>query len=298
MDEDAFNTYAIPAIEDYSRLIPVARELYEKTSHISWLLIVPLFCLSIAFAYSNDLGIAGAVLVRLKRLILVALLLAAFPTIAETLQTVGVEIARSIDNMNGIDQVLEAAQKRADTFSFDLEGLLNMGSDLLVGSLVLLSFIILVFARLFLLSFQHFYWFLFVALGPFLILGALFDSTVGMTKGLFKSMTQVACWPIIWSVLSAFLRALPFASAYTSQESLVTVVTLNLIIAVALLFSPFIISQLAEGVNLSVGDTLRRGVLKTVMMMNPKTAAASVLKTGAKANEFASKAARFSKGGK
>ena len=261
-------------------------------------MIVPLFCLSIAFAYTNDLGISGAVLVRLKRLVLVALLLAAFPSIAELLQVVGVEIARSIDNMTGIDQVLDAAAKRAQAFSFDLEGLLNMGSDILVGALVLLSFIVLVFARLFLLSFQHFYWFVFIALGPFLILGALFDSTVGMTKGLFKSMIQVACWPIIWSVLSAFLRALPFASAYTSQESLITVVTLNLIIAVALLFSPFIITQLAEGVSLSIGDTLRRGVLKTVMMMNPKTAPAALAKSAAKASEYATKAKRFAKGGK
>lgn len=261
-------------------------------------MLVPLFCLSIAFAYTSDLGIAGAVLVRLKRLIIVALMLISFPTIAETMQVVGVEVARSIDDMTGIDQVLDASAKRAEKFSFSLEGLLDMGSDILIGALVLLSFLILAFARLFLLSFQHFYWFLFVALGPLLMLGALFDSAVGMTKGLFKSMFQVACWPIIWSILSAFLRALPFASAYISEESLVTVVTLNLIIAVALLFSPFIVSQLSEGVSLSVGDTLRRGVLKTVMMMNPKTGAIAMASKANTAGKAAEKTKRFVKGSK
>jgi hypothetical protein len=286
-------SYSIPAIEEYEKLLPVARQIYDHTSHLSWQMLLPLFLVSIAVGYSTDLGLSGSVIVRLKRLVVVALLLVAFPTIAEFSQVIGVEIAKSIDDMTGIDMVLDAASKRAEAYSFDLNGLLNLGSDLLVGALVLISFVILIVARFFLLAFQHFYWFLLVAIGPFLILGTLFEASSGITKGLFKSMFQVACWPVIWSVLSAFLKALPFASAYAVEGNLITIVTLNLIIAVALLFSPFIVSQLAEGVNLSVGDTLRRGVLKTVMMTNPKTAAASFAGGAAKAKRFASHARKF-----
>lgn len=289
-------SYSIPAIEEYDKLLPVARQIYEHTSHLSWQMLLPLFLVSVAVGYSNDLGLSGSVLVRLKRLILVALLLVAFPTIAEFSQIIGVEIARSIDDMTGIDMVLDAASKRAEAYSFDLNGLLNLGSDLLVGALVLVSFVILIVARFFLLAFQHFYWFLLVALGPFLILGTLFEASSGITKGLFKSMFQVACWPVIWSVLSAFLKAMPFASAYSVEGNLITIVTLNLIIAVALLFSPFIVTQLSEGVSLSVGDTLRRGVLKTVMMSNPKTMAASVAVGTAKAKRYASAARKFTAG--
>jgi len=289
-------SYSIPAIEEYEKLLPVARQIYEHTSHLSWQMLLPLFLVSVACGYSTDLGISGSVLVRLKRLLLVAILLVAFPTIAEFCQIIGVEIARSIDDMAGIDMVLDAASKRAEAYSFDLNGLLNLGSDLLVGALVLISFVILIVARFFLLAFQHFYWFLLVAIGPFLILGTLFDSSSGITKGLFKSMFQVACWPIIWSVLSAFLKALPFASAYSVEGNLITIVTLNLIIAVALLFSPFIVSQLADGVNLSIGDTLRRGVLNTVVMANPKTMAAKVAVGTARAKRFASHARNVATG--
>lgn len=290
--------YSIPAIEEYEKLLPVARQIYEHTSHLSWQMLLPLFLVSVAVGYTTDLGISGAVLVRLKRLFIVALLLVSFPSIAEFSQILGVEIARSIDDMTGIDMVLDAASKRADAYSFDLEGLLNLGSDLLIGFLVLISFVILIAARFFLLAFQHFYWFLLVALGPFLILGTLFEASSGITRGLFKSMFQVACWPVIWSVLSAFLKALPFASAYAVEGNLITVVTLNLIIAIALLFSPFIVSQLADGVNLSVGDTLRRGVLKTVMMVNPKTAAASFAMKAANTARYANHVRSSMKGGK
>lgn len=267
--------YALPAVEEYEKLLPVARQLYDHTSRLSWELLLPLFLISVALSYTQDLGLSGAILVRLKRLVWVALLLVTFPMIAEICQVLGVEIARSIDNMTGIDMVLDAASKRAEAFSFDLQGLLNLGSDLIMGSLVLISFVLLVVARFFLLAFQHFYWLLLVALGPFLILGLLFDASSGITRGLFKNMLQVSAWPIIWSILSAFLKALPFASAYSTEGGLVTVITLNLIIAVALLFSPFIASQLCEGVSLSVGDTLRRGVLTTVAVANPKVLAVS-----------------------
>lgn len=290
--------YSIPAIEEYEKLLPVARQIYEHTSHLSWQMLLPLFLVSVAIGYSTDLGISGAVIIRLKRLFIVALLLVSFPTIAEFSQILGVEVARSIDDMTGIDMVLDAASKRAEAYSFDLEGLLNLGSDLLIGSMVIVSFVILIVARFFLLAFQHFYWFLLVALGPFLILGTLFEASSGITRGLFKSMFQVACWPVIWSVLSAFLKALPFASAYAVEGNLITIVTLNLIIAIALLFSPFIVSQLADGVNLSVGDTLRKGVLKTVMMASPKTIVASKVMKAAGAARYANHARSSFKGGK
>lgn len=267
--------YSLPAVEEYEKLLPVAKSLYEHTSRLSFEMLLPMFLLSVAIGYSTELGITGSILVRLKRLILVTLLLVSFPTVAEFSQVIGVEVAKSIDDMTGIDMVLDAASKRAETYSFDLQGLLNLGSDIIMGALVLISFIILVVSRYFLIAFQHFYWLLLVVLGPFLILGSLFESSAGITKGLFKTMFQISCWPIIWSVLSAFLKAIPFSSAYSLDTSLVTVITLNLIIAVALLFSPFLVSQLSEGVSLSIGDTLRKGVLKTVSMANPKTFAVS-----------------------
>lgn len=285
--------YNVPAIEEYDKLLPVARQIYEQTSHISWQMLLPLFLLSVLFGYTTDLGLSGAILVRLKRLVLVTLLLVAFPMIAEFSQILGVEVARSIDDMTGIDMILDAASDRAEVYSNGVQGLLNFGSDLLIGSLVLLSFIILVVARFFLLAFQHFYWFLLVALGPFLILGSLFESSSSITRGLFKTMFQVSCWPVIWSILSAFLKALPFAAAYSSENTLVTVVTLNLIIAVALLFSPFIVAQLADGVPLSIGDTLRRNVLLAVSTATPKSLVTSLT---SKIPGFAKKG--FSKGRK
>lgn len=265
---------ALSSLEQYDKLLPVARALYEHTSSISWQMLLPLFLLSIALGYTTDLGLSGSIVVRLKRLFIVALLLVAFPSIAEFLQIIGTEIAKSIDDMTGIDMVLDAASKKADTWSFDLNGILNFGADLLLGALALMSFLTLMMARYLLLAFQHFYWLLMIVLAPFMILASLFESSAGVTKSLFKNMFQIASWPIIWSILSAFLKAIPFASIYATDGGLLTVVTLNLIIAIALLLSPFIVSQLCDGVSLSVGDTLRKGAMKAVAVASPKAAVA------------------------
>lgn len=263
----------LPQIEEYERLLPVAKALYTHTNELAWQLLLPLFLVACVMAYSSDLGLAGSVLSRVKRLVLVVLLLAAFPTIAEFAQIIGVEIAKSIDDMSGIDMVLDAAKKRSEVYSLDLQGLLNLGNDFVMGVFVLLSYLILVIARFALLAFQHFYWLLLVVLAPFLILGTLFESASGITKGLFKNMFQVAAWPVIWAVLSAFLKVIPFADAYATEGGYVTIITLNLIIAVALLFSPFIVSQLCEGVNISIGEKIKGGVIKAAAIANPKIAA-------------------------
>ena len=282
----------LPSIEQYEKVLPAARLIYEHINSLSWQMLLPMFLLSVTMSYSSDLGLTGSILTRLKRLVLVALLLVAFPMIAEFCQILGVEIAKSIDDISGIDLVLQAASERSSDWTNNAQGLLNLGSDLIMGALVFCCFIILVLARYFLLAFQHFYWFTMIALGPLLILCSLFESTTGITRNLFKNMVQVACWPIMWSLLSAFLKCLPFATTYQAG-SFVTIITLNLLVAVALLFSPFMVSQLCDGVSLSVGDPLRRGALRAVEMSAPKVKAITTL-TQTKYKNWASSARALS----
>jgi hypothetical protein len=265
----------LPFLEQYDLLLPRMRELYEHTNALSWQMLLPLFLVSIAFAYTADLGLTGTVLTRLKRLVLVALLLVCFPMISEFIQTFGVDLAKSIDNMSGIDAIVAAAGEKAKHLSFDPTTLLRLKADFLLSCGIFVTYLVLLFARYFLLAFQHFYWFLFIVLGPFLILCSLFEAGVGITRGLFKNMIMVGAWPLLWAVLSAFFKVLPFGVIYKDPASLFTVITLNLIVAVALLFSPFLVSQICEGVNLSIGEPIKRGALKAAQFVSVKTGVAT-----------------------
>ncbi|MBP7843496.1 MAG: hypothetical protein KA116_01655 [Proteobacteria bacterium] len=262
-----------PNIEQYEKLAPIAERLYQHTDHIAHLALLPLFLLSVLFAYTEDLGIQGAVVTRVKKLILTALLLVAFPGLSTFIRDLGQEIALSIDNLQGIDEFLKAASQKADSYSANVTSLLQFGNDLMLSFFVSASFLILYFARFLLVAFYHFYWMILLVTGPFLILGNLFESTANLPKNLFKNLCLVACWPIIWSILSAFLKGLPFADAYSVEGGYTTIIVMNLILAVSLLFSPFLLSQFCEGLIVGAGSGVYSASKSALTMMMPKVGA-------------------------
>lgn len=261
-----------PIVENYEKLKPVVERLYEHTDHIAQMAILPLFLLSVLMAYSADLGIQGAVVSRLKRLIVTMLLLVAFPSITGLLKNLGQDIALSIDNLQGIEDFLRAASEKASQYSMSVKSVLDFGNDLIVSFFVSASFVILYLARYLLLAFYHFYWMILLVTGPFLILGNLFESTTNLTRNLFKSLMLVAAWPIIWSILSAFLKALPFENAYNMPGGYTAVVVMNLILALSLLFSPFLLSQFCEGTVVGAGSGVYAGAKAAVGFVAPKAA--------------------------
>ena len=262
-----------PIAENYEKLAPVVERLYHHTDHIAQIALLPLFLLSVLMAYSDDLGLQGAVVSRLKRLIVTMLLLAAFPSLSGFIKNIGQEIALSIDNLEGIDLFLKAASQKAAAYGTGVKSLLDLGNDLIISFLVSVSFVILYVARYLLVAFYHFYWMILLVTGPLMILGNLFETTSNLTKNLFKSLVLVACWPIIWSILSAFLKALPFQDAYAIEGGYTAIVIMNLIIAVSLLFSPFMLSQFCEGTIVGMGSGIvSAGARAATAFVGPKAA--------------------------
>lgn len=278
-----------PIAENYEKLAPVVERLYHHTDHIAQIAILPLFLLSVLMAYSEDLGLQGAVVSRLKRLIITMILLVAFPSLTGFIKNIGQEIAMSIDNLDGIDQFLKAASDKASSYSTGVKSLLDFGNDLIVSLMVSVSFVILYLARYILVAFYHFYWMILLVTGPFMILGHLFEGTSNLTKNLFKSLMLVAAWPIVWSILSAFLKALPFQDAYSIEGGYTAIVIMNLIIAIGLLFSPFMLSQFCEGSIVGMGSGIvSTGARAATAFVGPKAAAVAA-KVGEKAYPSISK---------
>lgn len=267
------NANTFPIAENYEKLTPIVERLYQHMDHIAQIALLPMFLLSVLMAYSQDLGLQGAVVSRLKRLVITILLLSAFPSITGLIKNLGQEIALSIDNLQGIDEFLKSASAKASQYSASVKSLLDFGNDLIVSLLVSASYIILYFARYLLVAFYHFYWMILLVTGPLLILGNLFESTSNLARNLFKNLVLVACWPIIWSILSAFLKALPFQDAYAIEGGYTAVVVLNLILAVSLLFSPFMLSMFCEGLIVGSGSSVYAGAKAAVSMIVPKAAA-------------------------
>ncbi|MBS1982744.1 MAG: hypothetical protein JST16_01115 [Bdellovibrionales bacterium] len=243
-------------VEQYQRLLPIAEKLYNQTDHIAQMLLLPLFLLSILFAYSQDLGLSGAIVSRIKRLVMTALLLAAFPTLSSLIRDVGQEIALSIDSMSGLDSMLKAAAEKASRFSLSINVLRDIQANIITGFCVTASFVLVYFARFGIVAFYHFYWLVLLVTAPLLILGHLFEATANLPKNLFKNLVLVGCWPIIWAILSAFLRSLPFSDMYANDQNLMTIMVMNLILVAGLVMSPFLLSQFCEGAITGSGSVI------------------------------------------
>jgi hypothetical protein len=263
----------IPHMEHFEKLVPVAARMYEHMDRVAQTALMPLFLLSILMAYSKDLGLAGAVVGRLKRLLVTALLLAAFPDLSSLIHRIGSELAFSVDNMDGIDAILKASAANAKGYSVSVTSLLEMGNDFILWSLVHASYVLLYVARLGLVAFYHFYWLFLVTVAPLLILGHLFEATASITQNLCKNVVIVSMWPVAWSILSCFLKALPYASAYEVEGGYTALVVMNLIIACALFFSPFLISSFCEGLLVGTGSVLYSASKAALAAVNPKLGA-------------------------
>lgn len=271
------NSNSLSVIEHYEQLSPVITNLYAHMEQIAQIALLPLFLLSIFFAYTHDLGLTGTVLKRLKALVITALLLAAFPDASEMIRNLGQQLALSIDGLKGLDQVFEAASKKMNAYSDDPLYLLTLSNDLLLRFFVNTSFTILFFARLGLVAFYHFYWMFLVAVAPLLILGCLFDATKVLPKNLFKNLILVAMWPVAWSLLSVFLEAVPYTNAYQTEGGYTALIILNLIIAVSMFLSPFLLSSFCEGLLVSSGPTIYGAAKAATFAVAPKMMAATKL---------------------
>ena len=273
------NPQSISVIEHYEKLSPVVTTLYTHMDKIAQMALLPLFLLSIFLAYTHDLGLTGTVLKRLKSLVLTALLLAAFPDLSELIRTLGQELALSIDGMKGLDKALELAAGKAGAQSGDPLYLLTLSNDLLLRFFVNASFTILFFARLGLVAFYHFYWMFLVVTAPLLILGQLFDATNTLPRNLFKNLVLVAMWPVAWSLLSVFLEAVPFTNVYNTEGGYTALIVLNLIIAVSMFLSPFLLSSFCEGVLTSSGSAIYSAAKAVTYVAAPKLAFAGQMAT-------------------
>jgi hypothetical protein len=122
----------------------------------------------------------------------------------------------------------------------------------------------------------HFAWVFLTIISPLLLLFHLFSSQI--TVNLFRSMFEVACWRVVWSVLSVMLKALPFGTWYAMEGNYLTIIVLNFVIALCMIGTPLLVRSLFGG-----GLTAMTGGLvgaTTAMMLAAPAKALAVTQIG------------------
>lgn len=226
---------------------PLMERLYQEFVGLYYLMLPVCFALSVALTWFRSPQGSPEFMDSLKRVIVTTLLLAAFPEISKTILFIANGIAEKIDSTAGLEQVIEAARGKVEDYSFSGKSVIIAFGDLIIATISFASFLILYCARYLMIAIYHFYWVFYMVAAPLLLLFNVFTGTANITKNLFKGMIEVASWKIVWAILSAMMTSLSLGDAYKTEGNYVTLIVLNFVIAIAMLFTPMFVKSLAEG---------------------------------------------------
>lgn len=270
-------------MDHFALLGSVAVKIHAEMRSIYYLLLPVFFMLSLALVWFQHPSGGPDFIDKMKRAIIATLLLVGFAEITDAMLFVANGIADKIDNLSGLDAILQMASEKARSYSQkNLMPILGF-DDLMIAGISYLSWLILYVARFIMVAVYHFSWVFLSIMAPLVLLFHVFSSH--MTLKLFTAMAEIASWKVAWSVLSAMLKALPFGNWYGSGGDYLTVVVLNLVIALAMLGTPLIVHSIVAGGFATMAAGLN-GLTASAMLAAPAKAVAAY-KFGASTLGFA-----------
>lgn len=219
--------------------------LHQEFVRIYYLVLPVFFALALVIGWAKNPAGGADFIETLKRAVVATLLLVAFQDISQGILFIADGIAEKIDNMSGLESVMQMASEKSQSYSHSSMTMILQFDDFIIALLSFASYLVLYFARYITVAMYYFFWIFLSISSPLLLLFHLFPGTSHITGNLFRSMCEVASWKICWAILSAMLTALSFGDIYRTDGSYVTLIVMNFVIAVAMLATPLMVRSLA-----------------------------------------------------
>lgn len=274
-------------IPNFDVLGEMIRNIHTSLSHLFFIAMPVGILLSVSIGYVQS-GAPDYVDI-LRRALVASLLIVSFPEVSNLILSICDGIALKIDNQSGFDTFLRLAEEKSKSYSGAKSALLLKFDDLIIALLSYISFVILYIARYLTIALYYFFWVLLSALSPILIFFYLFPSTSGITKNLYKGLIEVASWKIVWSIQSAMLVSLSVGNIYKIEGNYLTLIVLNFVIALGMIFTPSIVKSIsgegvhsmaqhlgASAISAAVGIPARAQVLKFKVQSVAQSAASNM----------------------
>ena len=252
-------------MDNFNLLAPMTRELYFELKNLYFLLLPLFFLTSITITWFQG---SGDFIDKVKRIFIGTILLIAFPEISQAILDITNGLADRIDDMSGIENIMKQAGLKMESYQKpSFKSLLAFG-DMLIAVLSYLSYLILYCARFIMLAIYHFSWAFLTILSPIILLFHVFSSK--MTVNLFKSMTEIASWKVVWSILSLILKTLPWGETMQTEGNYLTLIVMNFVIALCMAATPLVVRSLVGSGFTAFASTLTPLVGITIVSAKAK----------------------------
>jgi len=259
-------------MDQFAALGSVAFKLHMEMRNIYYLLLPVFFMASLVLVWGQNPTGGPDFLDKVKRACVATLLLVGFSEITDIMLFLTNGIADKIDNMSGLEAVMQMASEKANSYTVSAMTPILAFDDLIVAAISYLSYAILYFSRFIMVAIYHFSWVFLSIMAPIILLFHVFSSQ--MTVNLFKSMFEIASWKVVWSVLSVILKALPFGTWYAMEGNYLTIVVLNFVVAICMVGTPLVVRSLVGSGFTAMASGLT-GATAAVMLVAPAKAMAA-----------------------
>lgn len=234
---------------DITWLTQEAKTLHAIFVNLFYPLITFFLVLGVTLDYFKmPLGQIPSFGVLVGRAIIAILLLSSYTLVTNYLGEATDALAARVGDLNQIDHVVAKMGEKLETMSASWVSV----KETITVALSFISFFGLYFSTYVAEGIFLFTWTLLYVFSPLLIALYILPATSAATKALYRSLFEVSCWKIVWSVLATLLWSMALSNLNKpgSDVNFVSVICLNLILASSLLLTPWVVHALA-GAGLS-----------------------------------------------
>lgn len=231
---------------DMSWIAREAQHVHGILEQFFFTLMALFLVLGVVLEYFKlPLGGSPAFLQLVGRVFVASVILIAFPEITNALADISDSLAKDLGDMNNFHLILDRMGQKLNGLSASWVSV----KDILILSVSFITFFVLYISVYFADACFMYAWTLLYVFSPILIALFVFPATSGATKGLFRSLIEVSCWKIVWSVMATLLWSLAVSDINSGAHEInfLSAIVLNLLLAFSILMTPMLVRALANG---------------------------------------------------
>lgn len=278
---------------DISWLSSQAQQIHGTFVGLFYGIVTLLLCIGVFIEFFKwPLGGVPSFPVLIGRALIAALLLHSYGEVSNTVAEVTDALAKRLGDLNQFKLVFSSLGDHLKTLSLSWVSV----RDLITTAISFLTFFLLYFSIHIVEALLLYAWTLLYVFSPLLIALFVLPSTASATKALYKTLIEMGCWKIVWSVLATLLWSTALSDINKPDHDINTITSIcfNLILAGSVLLTPFVVHALAEAGLSSMAHTVG-SIAVGDTRLSPKSAPSMAKKWGDQARSSVQSGSSFTK---
>jgi hypothetical protein len=238
---------------DVSWISDQARHIHDYFQSFFYVAASLLLVIGVVTEYAKiPLGAMPGFTQLLGRTLVAIVLLEAYPEISNFITLVADEVAADVGNFNKWSDLLNATAATFKSYSWSWTSV----GDSVIWLISFLAYALLYCSVFFFDAAIMFAIILLYTFSPLMIVFFILPQTASMTSGLFRTLCEVSCWKVVWSVLGTLLWSTATKSFDPANNvNFITQLALTLILTLSVLYTPMMVkAMLAGGLTQAMGQ--------------------------------------------